>query len=316
MALPAHVQKKIVERLLGEYPDCPEPPEEAIEWQESEIKDFFESGGKLVPLMAKLELGKEKGTAPVGASGTPTPAQSLNKGFEAAPPPKPKPGQPPPRTDGKLRCQRIGCDALYTEDNNPSGACRYHPGPPVFHDGGKTWGCCNAKSHDFGTFMSLPGCRVGAHSQEKPAAPAQSPNVTAAPPPLPPTIAQKKLQAKAGAEDCPRCKQGFFCSEHATGSGPVVVAPPKPKPKAAPAGPDDVQTCRHKGCGEKFTERANHDKACHFHPGPPIFHERQKGWACCNVVKFDFDDFLKIPPCAVGRHSADENDGPEYGKTR
>ena len=38
------------------------------------------------------------------------------------------------------------------------GGCRYHSGPPVFHDGGKEWSCCRARSHDFGLFMSLPGC--------------------------------------------------------------------------------------------------------------------------------------------------------------
>jgi disease resistance protein len=26
----------------------------------------------------------------------------------------------------KLRCQRIGCDATFTEDNNPDGSCTYH----------------------------------------------------------------------------------------------------------------------------------------------------------------------------------------------
>ena len=35
----------------------------------------------------------------------------------------------------------------------------------------------------------------------------------------------------------------------------------------------------------QFTERANADDACRFHPGPPIFHERQKGWQCCNKVR-------------------------------
>jgi hypothetical protein len=35
----------------------------------------------------------------------------------------------------------------------------------------------------------------------------------------------------------------------------------------------------------QFTERANADDACRFHPGPPIFHERQKGWQCCNKAR-------------------------------
>lgn len=33
-------------------------------------------------------------------------------------------------------------------------------------------------------------------------------------------------------------------------------------------------------------------RACTFHPGPPIFHERQKGWSCCNKICYDFDEFM------------------------
>jgi hypothetical protein len=35
----------------------------------------------------------------------------------AAPAPAPAP----------LRCQRIGCDAMFTDDDNPDGSCHYHP---------------------------------------------------------------------------------------------------------------------------------------------------------------------------------------------
>ena len=63
-----------------------------------------------------------------------------------------------PRGEGTLLCQRIGCDARYTEAANAEGSCRHHPGPPVFHDGGKEWNCCKQRSHDFGLFMSIPGC--------------------------------------------------------------------------------------------------------------------------------------------------------------
>ena len=26
-----------------------------------------------------------------------------------------------------VRCQRIGCEAMFTDDNNPEGSCQYHP---------------------------------------------------------------------------------------------------------------------------------------------------------------------------------------------
>ncbi len=35
-----------------------------------------------------------------------------------------------------------------------------------------------------------------------------------------------------------------------------------------------AQKCVHKGCGKVFTDE-NED--CIYHPGPPVFHEGQKG---------------------------------------
>lgn len=32
--------------------------------------------------------------------------------------------------------------------------------------------------------------------------------------------------------------------------------------------------CAHKGCGKEFS---NPDEDCVYHPGPPVFHEGQKG---------------------------------------
>jgi hypothetical protein len=35
-----------------------------------------------------------------------------------------------------------------------------------------------------------------------------------------------------------------------------------------------AQKCVHKGCGKAFTDL---EEDCHYHPGPPDFHEGQKG---------------------------------------
>jgi hypothetical protein len=35
-----------------------------------------------------------------------------------------------------------------------------------------------------------------------------------------------------------------------------------------------TQKCVHKGCGKLFTDP---DEPCVYHPGPPVFHEGQKG---------------------------------------
>ena len=216
----------------------------------------------------------------------------------------------------------------------------------MFHDGMKKWSCCGAKSHDFATFMELPGCATGRHTQQKPPKPAPSPNTPAAAPPIPLSVEARRKAASAGSgsgsgsggseggsraetgtgssssskkDDCPRCRQGFFCSDHAASAeAQAAYVAPKPQRKRAPAvdpaDPHAVQTCRNKGCGEKFTEAENGDEACSFHPGPPIFHERQKGWSCCNKICYDFDEFMNIPPCTRGRHNANPEEQQEYAK--
>jgi len=162
-----------------------------------------------------------------------------------------------------LMCQRIGCSARYNEASNPEGGCRYHSGAPVFHDGMKEWPCCRKRSHDFQLFMDIPGCRVGRHTQEKPDAPA-----SAAPAPV---AAPVKLVVSSSqstdAASCPRCRQGFYCSEHEAGGvqTQAPAAPPPPPPVAESVDPDVEQTCRNAGCGRRFKERDNSDQAVRRH---------------------------------------------------
>jgi len=61
-----------------------------------------------------------------------------------------------------------------------------------------------------------------------------------------------------------------------------------------------AQKCVHKGCGKVFTDP---EEDCVYHPGPPKFHEGQKGWSCCKPRVLTFDEFLSIPPCTTGKHS-------------
>ncbi|KAL2043290.1 hypothetical protein N7G274_003596 [Stereocaulon virgatum] len=61
-----------------------------------------------------------------------------------------------------------------------------------------------------------------------------------------------------------------------------------------------AQKCVHKGCGRMFTDP---EEDCVFHPGPPVFHEGQKGWRCCKPRYLTFDEFLSIKPCTTGKHS-------------
>ncbi|KAH8697384.1 CORD and CS domain protein [Talaromyces proteolyticus] len=69
--------------------------------------------------------------------------------------------------------------------------------------------------------------------------------------------------------------------------------------------------CVHKGCGKVFTDPA---EDCVYHPGPPIFHEGQKGWKCCKPRVLTFDEFLTIPPCTTGKHSTVDDTPKEEPK--
>lgn len=218
---------------------------------------------------------------------------------------------PRARPDGKYMCQRLGCDALYVPGPlNAPGSCVHHVARPSFRDGVKRWPCCGKSSHDFGEFMSIKGCAVGAHTcvkityEDDADERSTAPLVTQAP--IAPMRAPIGRADAQGAVACARCAAGYYCAEHAANA--VVASAPEEK-RTIEKSVVDIgawQTCKRPGCGSKFRERDNADDACKHHAGAPIFHETKKGWSCCTADKlvYDFDDFLKIPPCAVGRHDA------------
>ncbi len=70
-------------------------------------------------------------------------------------------------------------------------------------------------------------------------------------------------------------------SQKLTSSEPIPKPVPSPVTKKASV-PKVIdlnanQVCKHKGCGNTFTEKENHSTACHYHPGPAVFHDRSKG---------------------------------------
>ncbi|KAJ6036392.1 hypothetical protein N7540_000671 [Penicillium herquei] len=70
--------------------------------------------------------------------------------------------------------------------------------------------------------------------------------------------------------------------------------------------------CVHKGCGKTFSDP---EEDCVYHPGPPVFHEGQKGWKCCKPRVLTFEEFLAITPCTTGKHSTvDDTPAPEPPK--
>ena len=63
--------------------------------------------------------------------------------------------------------------------------------------------------------------------------------------------------------------------------------------------------CQNFGCAQLFDPNDNPEGSCKHHVGPPFFHDCNKGWTCCKgKTAMDWDDFQKLPTCAVGRHSA------------
>mmetsp|Transcript_28770 Transcript_28770/g.81024 ORF Transcript_28770/g.81024 Transcript_28770/m.81024 type:complete len:234 (+) Transcript_28770:210-911(+) len=220
-------------------------------------------------------------------------------------------------------CAHMGCGQAFCAADNPEGGCRYHPGQPYFHDGMKEWTCCKKKSHDFSEFMDIPGCTMGRHSADRPH------SITT-------KEAARKIAATAASPSsgCSRCDQGFFCADHkeavklvagaisgkdpaaskekpSTVPAPAIVQPqakPLPTPTVVRAAPqpdsEGFLTCKHYSCGQKYKQAENHEGACKHHPGPAVFHDRKKGWGCCNKFEKDFDAFLSIAPCSCGQHDA------------
>ncbi|KAJ5358134.1 hypothetical protein N7541_005292 [Penicillium brevicompactum] len=73
-----------------------------------------------------------------------------------------------------------------------------------------------------------------------------------------------------------------------------------------------TEKCVHKACGKSFSDP---EEECVYHPGPPVFHEGQKGWKCCKPRVLTFEEFLAIPPCTTGKHSTvDDTPAPEPKK--
>ncbi|RID40705.1 hypothetical protein BRARA_J00736 [Brassica rapa] len=182
----------------------------------------------------------------------------------------------------------------------------------------KEWSCCKQRSHDFTLFLEIPGCKKGKHTTEKPVLAKPAPRQ---PPITVPTSSPVANAAATLKDSCSRCRQGFFCSDHGSQpkgqirqdlSTPVVqaqeedietLAPPPPVKKVV-IDINEPQLCKNKGCDKTFKERDNHETACSYHPGPAVFHDRLRGWKCCDVHVKEFDEFMEIPPCSKGWHSS------------
>lgn len=204
-------------------------------------------------------------------------------------------------------CARRGCGVDLGPSGMPAGACRYHPGTPVFHEGLKSWSCCkdtNKPVLDFEQFLQLPGCASAeAHTRE-----AQ---------PVPPSAAPKPAAQAADTGGLSKSMEGMQLATPPP--VPVPVPVPVPTLTAGPRPPEPEErdsepcasvqagtTCQRRGCG--FVQKDTVDKrdptneVCRYHKGTPIFHEGSKGWTCCKRRVLHFDDFLQFEPCTLAKH--------------
>ncbi|KIY43625.1 CS-domain-containing protein [Fistulina hepatica ATCC 64428] len=208
-------------------------------------------------------------------------------------------------------CTRKGCLKEFSEDND--GPCVYHPGPPLFHEGLKSYTCCNDVYKPvlgFDDFMKIPGCTtVDKHTTE-----AQTYGEPAKP--APPTSATSAPQTTVAN---PFTAPSAVPPAQSIGSQPMKQAPP---PVIEEEDDLDVavevgKLCRHKGCGIAFvSDEVNRigdgaGTVCIYHSMPqgrlvysfiPTFITSVQGYLCCKRRVLEFEEFLKIEGCKIGRH--------------
>ncbi|KAI0797630.1 chord-domain-containing protein [Abortiporus biennis] len=199
------------------------------------------------------------------------------------------------------RCTRKGCGKEYEVAENTDESCSYHSGSPVFHEGLKSWSCCedvNKPVLDFDDFMKIPGCTSGPHTDEA--------VKIEAPKPTSPNVNLKMTGTEAGKET--------YSTKPAVTPTLSTSAPAEPVPPpeeeeddlSVPVAPGKI--CLRKGCGKAFVSdevsrtEGGSESICYYHPLPPIFREGSKGYLCCKRRVLEFDEFMKIGGCKQGRH--------------
>ncbi|KAG5730679.1 Cysteine and histidine-rich domain-containing protein [Termitomyces sp. T112] len=198
-----------------------------------------------------------------------------------------------------LLCTRKGCGKHFEQGSTDS--CIHHSGAPVFHEGLKSWSCCNDINKpvlDFDEFMKLPGCtEADCHTNE--------------------TLKVEAPKSSSSATTFTMSESGSGKETYSSGIPPVPASVPHHPPAVAPieVEEDDLSVviapgtaCRRNGCKAIFVSDAinrqgdGEGTVCTYHPAPPIFREGSKGYLCCKRRVLEFDEFLKIRGCKTGKH--------------
>jgi hypothetical protein len=183
-------------------------------------------------------------------------------------------------------CYNRGCQKTFIPTNDPSKddtACQYHPGLPYFHDAYKIWSCCQKKSHDFTTFLSIPGCQRGPHQPNKPEEPVVSHPTEQEETTTPKPIVRQEMPKpqittiERPPIDAPLTKMKLtVATSLQTALEKLSTAQQTDTTKK-----EDINneikpgtSCKHAACGAQYTTVEQEQATiCKFHPGVPIFHE-------------------------------------------
>ncbi|EIW66535.1 CORD and CS domain-containing protein [Tremella mesenterica] len=219
-------------------------------------------------------------------------------------------------------CTRKGCGKEFEEEGNEEGSCVYHPGGPVFHEGLKSWSCCNEVNKpvmEFEAFMSIPPCTKGKHTTESIISnpPAVKPQTDV------PTIVKNGNSNGVGIEietyttstSIPIPSSSTLTTTNSSSTLTTTT------PSSIPAKGIEIETeeddlslpvpegtrCKRTTCGaiwegEEISRGNGIKSKCKYHPQPPIFHEGSKGYLCCKRRVLEFDEFMKIQGCTEGNH--------------
>lgn len=200
-------------------------------------------------------------------------------------------------------CTRSGCRKEYDDQSTES--CIHHSGSPVFHEGLKSWSCCNETNKpvlDFDDFVKIPGCTTAErHTDAKPKTStpvSTSDNKDAVP--------LKLARQSDGSEVYGTAQKKVDLPTAVAQSGASNTQVVEEDDLAVPVA--EGTKCQRKGCDHAFisedaSRTGNQPTAdCHFHPAPPLFREGSKGYLCCKRRVLEFDEFLKIPGCTKGKH--------------
>lgn len=189
-----------------------------------------------------------------------------------------------------IRCKNFGCNQFFTEEDNHDSACKYHSGPPIFHDCIKSWSCCkDKKAYDWDEFKLIEGCTSGRHSN----------------------IDKKSLFTESTSNNAAPLLKSIsdFNTSNPSAANAAESAVKTIQTRKSSRKPDGTARCQNKGCQAVFKVEENSSTACTYHEGQPVFHDAIKIWSCCPDRKcYDFDEFMKVPGCKNGYHDDGEID--------